>query len=194
VSERDEAAADLRTLEARAVDEARAAFLEDEGMYGCAEAAFIGLARAFGVTPDPSIVMALNGGVAYGGGVCGAVTGTAVAVGALAGARIADHRIAKRVARDLVIEAETGFRSEFGATTCRELTGFDLRAPGGHDAFVADGAWRVGCTARIEHMVRVLAPLAGEACWQRRLREIAEVPSTPAGQRPDPGPEPAGST
>jgi C_GCAxxG_C_C family probable redox protein len=173
VTDRDETAADLRVRQACAVERARTAFLEAGGTYGCAEAAYLGLAQAFGLPADPSTVMTLNGGVAYGGGVCGAVTGSAVAVGTLAGARIADNRTAKRMARELVIAAETGFRAEFGATTCRELTGFDLRAPGGHDAFLADGAWRTACTARIAYMVRVLAPLAAEEAWQPRIGETA---------------------
>jgi C_GCAxxG_C_C family probable redox protein len=156
----------------RAPERARAAFLDDGGRYGCAEATYLALAGAFGLPTDTAATMALNGGVAYGGGTCGAITGAAVAVGLLAGRRVPDHREAKRIARELVAAAAASFEGEFGATSCRELTGFDLRAPGGHDAFVADGRWRTACTAQVEWMVRALAALGSAPSWEARLGEL----------------------
>ncbi len=40
---------------------------------------------------DPAAAVALNGGIAYSGGMCGALTGAALAVGMLAERRIHDH-------------------------------------------------------------------------------------------------------
>ena len=68
-----------------------------------------GLAEA----EDSSAAMRLNGGVAYSGATCGAVTGAAMAVGLLAGSRIPNHRRAKTTARLLVAGTLDAFVAEF---------------------------------------------------------------------------------
>jgi hypothetical protein len=64
---------------------ARAYFLDDRNQFGCAETTFIVLKGAYGLDDpmDAAAAMALNGGVAYSGGACGAITGAALAVGML---------------------------------------------------------------------------------------------------------------
>jgi C_GCAxxG_C_C family probable redox protein len=116
--------------------------------------------------------MALNGGVAYGGGTCGAITGAALALGMLAGRRIADHRQAKRVARELTAELMDAFRSTYGAVDCRDLLGIDLRAPGAHAAFIAGGEWRDRCIAQIEFAVGRMAALADPDVWAEAVARI----------------------
>lgn len=69
------------------------------------------------------------------------------------------------------------FRAEHGTLDCRTLTGCDLQAPGGHEAFIAGGTWRDGCMRLVEFAVRRLAPLAGGATWDAAVAEI-EAPST----------------
>jgi C_GCAxxG_C_C family probable redox protein len=146
---------------------ARAYFLDERNQFGCAEATFIVLKGAYGLDDpmDAGAAMALNGGIAYSGGACGAITGAALAVGMLAERRIDDHREAKRVARDLVAGLMDDFRAEHGALDCRDLTGFDLRAPGQHDAFLAAGVWRERCMRQVEFAVTRMAPLADEEAW-----------------------------
>ncbi|MEI7745840.1 MAG: C-GCAxxG-C-C family protein, partial [Chloroflexota bacterium] len=76
---------------------ARDLFLDESSGRGCAETAFMVLKEAWGL-PDPTLsdaAMALNGGIAYRGGPCGAITGAALALGVLAGSRFDDHREAK---------------------------------------------------------------------------------------------------
>ncbi len=146
---------------------ARELFLDDANTYGCAEATCAVLAEAFGL-PDPddtSAAMALNGGVAYSGSTCGAVTGAAVALGRLAGARIGDHREAKRAARLLTADLLAAFEAEFGSASCRQLTGTDLGSEAGHEAFIESGAWRDGCMRQIEMAVARMAPLGDEEAW-----------------------------
>ena len=142
---------------------ARDLFLREENTYGCAEVSLITLQEhlAGGDAVDSSPAMALNGGVAYSGATCGAITGTALAVGRLAGSRVADHREAKRVARTVVQRLMEEFSAEFGATNCRDLTGFDLLAD--HDAFIDSGVWRDGCMRQIEFAVDRAATLVAEA-------------------------------
>ena len=140
---------------------ARALFLDDANTYGCAEVTLISLQEHFALSPaaDSSPAMALNGGVGYSGGVCGAITGAALVAGRLAGGFLPDHAAAKREARRLVQELMQGFTEEFGSVDCRTLTGYDLLAPGQHQAFIDSGVWRQGCMRQIEFAVGRLARL-----------------------------------
>ncbi|MDQ1323507.1 MAG: hypothetical protein QG587_842 [Chloroflexota bacterium] len=163
------AAADAAGAAAR---RARELYLDDANVHGCAETAFVVLKEAFGLpdAADSSAAMALNGGVAYSGATCGAVTGAAMALGQLAASRIADHREAKRAARELTADLLVAFEAEFGATTCRALTGVDLRTEAGHRAFIEGGAWRDGCMRQVELAVTRLAPLADAEAWDAATR------------------------
>ena len=98
------------------ITQARDLFLTDDNAHGCAEATYITLKTAYGLpeADDSSAAMALNGGVAYSGGVCGAISGAALAVGQLVGKRIADHNEAKTKARKMMMEVMDEFEVEFG--------------------------------------------------------------------------------
>ena len=153
---------------------ARAYFLDERSQFGCAETTFIVLKGAYGLDDpvDAGAAMALNGGIAYSGGTCGAITGAALAVGMLAERRIDDHGAAKRVARNLVAGLMDAFVAEHGALDCRELTGYDLRAPGQHDAFMAAGVWRERCLRQVEFAVTRMALLADEEAWAAAVRDL----------------------
>jgi C_GCAxxG_C_C family probable redox protein len=154
---------------------ARWIFLDPGHTYGCAETTLLVLKAAYGLEDptDASPAMALNGGVAYAGEVCGAVTGAAIAVGMLAERRTRDHATAKPMARRLLAGAMQAFREAHGTVVCRELTGFDLTTPEGHQAFLDSGIWRNRCMAHIEHMVSRLAPLGDPGAWERTMAELA---------------------
>ena len=146
---------------------ARELFLDESNTYGCAETVLIVLKETYGLpdASDSAPAMALNGGLAYSGGPCGAVSGAALAIGQLAAARIEDHREAKEAARRITARLMDDFESEFGATDCRTLTGVDLRTDEGHRRFIESGAWRDGCMRQIEFAVGRLATLAEPAAW-----------------------------
>jgi hypothetical protein len=95
-----------------------------------------------------------------------------MAVGMLAERRIDDHRAAKRVARLVTARLMDDFREAHGAVDCRELIGIDLQAPGGHEAFIASGAWRHGCLRQIEFALRRLVPLADPTSWSQTLEGL----------------------
>ena len=164
---------------AEAVALARSRYLDDGHEFGCAEAAFVVLKTVYDLDDpsDPAAAAAFNGGFAYSGGLCGAMTGAALAVGMLAERRMADHASAKRVARELVAATLDDFRREHGAVDCRDLIGYDLRAPGGHEAFLASGTWRDGCMGQIEWVVARLALLADEGAWARALSDVGLAPA-----------------
>ena len=161
------------------IAQARALYLDERHQFGCAETVFMTLKSAYGLDDptDPAAAAAFNGGFAYSGGLCGAMTGAALAVGMLAERRMADHASAKRVARELVAATLDEFRREHGAVDCRDLIGYDLRAPGGHEAFLASGTWRDGCMGQIEWVVARLALLADEGAWARALSDVGLAPA-----------------
>jgi C_GCAxxG_C_C family probable redox protein len=166
------------TMAADAADDAtrraRELFLDDRNLFGCAETAFVVLKEAYGLpeAADSSPAMALNGGVAYSGGTCGAVTGAALAVGMLAERRIADHGEAKRAARLLTADLLAAFEHRFGTSACRDLIGTDLRTEAGHRAVIESGIWRDRCMRQIEMAVGRLAPLGDEAAWDAALEAL----------------------
>ena len=159
---------------AEAVAHAHRLYLDEGHPYGCAETCFIVLKTAFGLdeSMDPSPAIALNGGVAWSGAICGSLTGAALAVGLLAERRLTGHDRAKLVAREIVAAALERFRDVHGAVDCRELIGFDLRAPGEHDAFLESGVWRTRCMGQIETVVAALASYADQETWDRTVEAI----------------------
>ena len=165
-----------------ATGRAQELFLDDRNVHGCAETAFVVLKETFGLpdAADSSAAMALNGGLAYSGGTCGAVTGAALAVGMLAGRRISDHRAAKRVARLVTADLLGAFEAEFGTSACRELIGMDLRTEAGHQAFIDSGIWRDRCMRQIEMAVARLAPLRDETVWDATADALEAGPTPPS--------------
>ncbi len=163
----------------------RELFLVDEGFYGCAEVTQIALQEQFDL-PDPgdsSPAMALNGGLAYSGGACGAVTGAALAVGRLAEARLSDHRDAKRTARHVIQGLMVEFEERFGSMNCRDLTGYDMMKD--HEAFMEDGTWKTECTRQIEFVAERLQALMDTAQWDAVV-EAATGPTAPIDEAGEP--------
>jgi C_GCAxxG_C_C family probable redox protein len=146
---------------------ARELFLDDSNYYGCAETTYVVLQELFSL-PDPddsAAAMPLNGGVAYSGGTCGAITGAALAVGRLAARCLPDHYEAKKESRRLIQELMAEFHRQYGSIACGELIQYDLLAPGQHDAFIESGIWRDVCMRQIEFAVARTHRLAAQAPW-----------------------------
>jgi C_GCAxxG_C_C family probable redox protein len=145
-------------------------FLRDDNTYGCAEATLIALQEHWGLRDpaDSGAAMALNGGIAYSGATCGAITGAALAVGRLAQERIPNHRWAKTAARLIVQDLMTSFGEAHGATDCRTLTGFDMTTR--HAEFIASGVWRTKCMEQIDFAVAHLAPLEDCDAWDAEMQ------------------------
>jgi C_GCAxxG_C_C family probable redox protein len=154
-----------------AVQLARSLFLRDDNYYGCAESTLVALQQTFGLpdADDSSAAMALNGGIAYSGGVCGAVSGAALALGRLAQSRIPDHGQAKRTARRFTQELMTEFEARFGASNCADLIDYDISIQEEHDAFIESGVWRRNCMQQIEFSVAMLYALADPTTWQHAV-------------------------
>jgi C_GCAxxG_C_C family probable redox protein len=146
---------DAEMTEAEALRRARELFLRTDSHNGCAEVTLLVLQEAFNPDgkADPSPALALNGGVAWQGKVCGALTGAAVAWGILAARRM-PYGDAKQYARETIARLMGDFESRFGSVNCRDLTGWDIRTEEQHAAFVEEGAWRETCMRQVEFVVR----------------------------------------
>lgn len=118
--------------------------------------------------------MALNGGVAYSGGICGAISGAAMAVGRLAEERVSDHQEAKRTARRLVESLMVDFEAEFEGHNCSQLIAYEISIPTEHDAFIESGIWRETCMRQIEFSVARFWKLADPAVWDEAVRALDE--------------------
>ena len=170
------------------LNRARELFLDDSNYYGCAETTLVALQELFSL-PDPdnsSVAMPLNGGIAYSGGMCGAITGAALVAGRLAGRWVPDHSEAKAEARRLVQDLMAVFAAKYGSTACRDLVHYDLLAPGQHEAFIDSGIWKDVCMRQIEFAVEHMGRLVREAGW---------APSATDGRLPEaspPGPDQPG--
>lgn len=169
-----------------ALHRARELFLDDANTYGCAETTLIALQEQLSLPEagDSSTAMALNGGIAYSGATCGAITGAALAVGRLAGLSLPDHAEAKREARNLVEGLLAAFSREFGSVNCRELTGYDFRDPGGHHDFIQSGIWRTACMRQIEFAIAEITRLISDAGWAPSDLQTppSEIPTTPSAR------------
>ena len=157
--------------EQEAIELARATFITEENTHGCAETALIVLQQAYGLpgAADSSSAMALNGGVAWSGGPCGAITGAAMAVGRLSAQRIDDHKEAKRAARAIIARLMSEFRARYGHTDCSDLIGLDISTPEGHAAFIEGQVWHTVCIDQIEFVLRRLVALRDDEVWQSHL-------------------------
>lgn len=162
--------------EREAIDAARAYFLEQP--HGCAETTCRVLQEAYELenAADCAGAMVFNGGVAWRGGVCGAISGAAMAVGRLAAQRVSDHRGAKWVARLLMDAWIDTFEATYGSVECRDLIGRDIHSEEEHTAFIESGVWRDTCTRQIEFAVRNLFSLRDMAVWSKAVEEI-EIPA-----------------
>ena len=158
---------------AAAIALARSLFLRDDSYYGCAEASLVTLQQVFDLPnpADSSSAVALNGGIAYSGSMCGALTGAAMALGRLAEQRLPDHHQAKTVARSLTEILIRDFADEFSGHNCSDLIDYDISIPEQHEAFIDSGVWREGCMRQVEFTVSRLTALADEEVWEKTVSQ-----------------------
>jgi C_GCAxxG_C_C family probable redox protein len=151
----------------RVIEIARKCFLRDDNLYGCAESTYISLKTIFDLQ-NPQVsspAIAFNGGIAYSGAICGAITGAALAVGELAEYRIKDHQAAKKSAREIVHQLIIDFRNEFSSNECVKLIPYQLSIPLEHNRFIMSGIWRVVCMKQIEFTVAKTVELVDRHSW-----------------------------
>lgn len=144
---------------------AKELFLRDDNRYGCAETVYLVLKRLYGL-PDAGnsgAAMALNGGFAHTGRICGALLGAALGLGERQERDCPDHKQAKSLAREQVRELLSAFEREYGSINCSELIGYDIGKPEEHEKFIRSGLWKTQCLRQIEFTLeRLLDNRTGE--------------------------------
>ena len=125
----------------------------------CAQAVVCFALAVLDLDPDLiAVARYFGGGIAGMGEACGAITGTALALG-LRDAHLDDEdpELRPRTTGSLQ-DLIRGFTLEFGARRCADLTGCDLSTPEGHDAFMVCEA-RKRCPECVGWMCDRLAPM-----------------------------------
>lgn len=160
--------------EQEAIERARSYFLTEDNIYGCAETTYIVLQEVFDLpnATDSSPAMVLNGGVAWRGGICGAISGAAMAVGRLAEQRVVDHKNAKRIARRIMARYIDEFQATHGFVNCRDLIGRGIHTDEQHTEFIESGIWRDICMRQMEFAIQHLCSLRDEQVWKQTVREV----------------------
>lgn len=165
---------DIKKEEAK--KRARDYFLRESNQYGCAETTYITLKEIYHLQNaiDSSPAMALNGGIAYSGSICGAITGAAMAVGELSKKRIKDHNKAKTVARRITMKIMDGFKEKYSSCNCGDLIEYDISIPEEHDKFIESGVWRDDCMEQIEFVVGKFYKLYDKNEWITLVKEVSD--------------------
>ena len=160
----------------KAVEKARNLFLRESNDYGCAETVYVTLKEIFRLPQpeDSSPAMALNGGIAYSGNICGAITGAALSVGELSEERLQDHKKAKTVARRIIMDLMRKFDEQYGSCKCGDLIEYDISIPEEHDEFIESGVWKDTCMDQIEFVVKELYNISNKDKWKRLVKRFSD--------------------
>jgi C_GCAxxG_C_C family probable redox protein len=129
--------------------------------YNCCESVLLTLAEYLGVESDlvPKIVTSIGAGFSLNGLTCGIISGAAIAIGLKYGrtGNVENPQMAWNKT-DEFIEA---FRKKWGAVTCRELTGLDVKTPEGMKEYLRS-VHDYACTDRVRFAVREAMAILGE--------------------------------
>ena len=132
-----------------------------DNLLNCAESTSKAVADCFNVGKCgfPRAATALGGGIARGGGPCGAITGTLLGIGLLYGRDAGgDHHHLDRVYA-MVHEFQEEFAKRFGATACRELLGCDISTNKGRIQAKKDKLFDRKCPDYVAGAMEILADI-----------------------------------
>jgi C_GCAxxG_C_C family probable redox protein len=120
--------------------------------YNCSESVLLTLAEYLGVSSEaiPKIATGIGAGFSLNGFTCGSISGAAMAIGLKYGRASNEENPQatwKRV--DHFIDA---FKNKFGAVTCRELTGLDVKTAEGMQEYLRS-VHDYTCTERVKFAV-----------------------------------------
>lgn len=128
------------------------------GHINCAQTVLCFALIMMGQDPDlEQIANYFGGGMSSMGEVCGAITGALMASG------FRDYRRGSTTdeideTKAMLQKTMRDFTREFGACRCRELSGFDVSTPEGHQAFKASEAAE-RCQIYVSWMIDRITPL-----------------------------------
>ena len=143
-----------------AANNAEKCFIEQK--YNCAESCLLALCQVWGISSDavPGIAAGFGGGVGKKGMICGALSGTVMAIGLRFGSPDPADTEAKKLVTNYVSQLVDNFRDSFGEADCRKLIGCDLSTPEGMLKAKVEKVRTEKCL----HFVRCAVKLATELC------------------------------
>lgn len=111
----------------------------------CSESVLLAISELLSIRSElvPKIATGFGAGIGGQGEVCGAVSGGIMGLGLKFGRNEAKEKGVKPYwyASDFLKR----FKTEFGCTSCRELTGCDFNTEGGRRRYVEEKMWETKC-------------------------------------------------
>jgi C_GCAxxG_C_C family probable redox protein len=129
--------------------------------FSCSQAVFAAYSEAFGLERELALKIAqpLGGGIAQRGEICGAVSGALLVIGLKHGRTRPDDTAAKETTYRLIHEFIQRFQGAQGTIVCKELLGFDLSTPEGHDQAAEKGLFEDLCPELVRTAASILEEL-----------------------------------
>jgi len=121
--------------------------------YNCCESVLLTLAEYLGIKSEliPKIASGIGAGFSLNGLTCGSISGAVMAIGIKYGREAnTENPQATWSKVDKFIEA---FKQTWGATTCRQLTGLNVKTPEGMQEYLKS-VHDYACTARVKFAVK----------------------------------------
>jgi C_GCAxxG_C_C family probable redox protein len=121
--------------------------------YNCCESVLLTLAEYLGVESNlvPKVATCIGAGFSLNGLTCGTISGAAMAIGLKYGR--ASNVENPKIAWSKTDEFIEVFKKKWGAVTCRELTGLDVKTPEGMKKYL-QSVHDYACTDRVRFAVR----------------------------------------
>jgi C_GCAxxG_C_C family probable redox protein len=126
--------------------------------FSCSQAVLAVYGAERGISPDllAKLGTGFGGGMARMGLTCGAVTGGVMALGLAHGPAAASEGEAKERTAALVRLFMERFGERHGALACRDLLGYDLSTPEGHQAAKGSGRFETFCPGLVRSAAEIL--------------------------------------
>ncbi len=129
--------------------------------FNCSQAVFSAFSTQFGLAEQTALKLAspFGGGVARGGGICGALTGALLVLGL---ARGADAPAGKEAIYQLAQECLRRFKGKHGSSLCRDLIDCDISTPEGWQKAKETGKFTDICPALVRDAAEIVQALLEE--------------------------------
>lgn len=139
-------------------DKARANF--DQGM-NCSQAVLSAFAEELGLDEDLAICLAstFGGGLSRSGAVCGAASGALMALGLKYGENTNTDPEAKAKAYAIGQEFLQRFRARNEAIDCKDLLGYDISTPEGHQAARQQNLFKTHCPLLVQSAAEIVSEM-----------------------------------
>ena len=128
------------------------------GEFNCAQSVVITFAKDFGYSKElaAKIAAGFGGGMGKTQGPCGAVTGSIMVLGLMAGERANNYEDLRVQAYSKSKEFIKKFETEFETVNCKELINCDLNTKEGEDLFKEKEIKKNICAKCVERAVKII--------------------------------------